>query len=197
MIIHSLAGCQLKCYGCHNYNELVVKEQTEYYDHIDILKQIEYNGYLFDAIIFSGGEFLLERITEIESLLLSVRKRFDGIVVINTNGLEYEKIKYILNNKLVDGIHIDFKLPYHLLNKSDEDIYKIILGNKNVDHINSNCLASVKKVLKNNSMFSQIRTVKYPLLDESYFKEIEIYVKELKEKYNSNVEYKINKFMDV
>lgn len=197
LLIHSLAGCNFKCIGCHNYKELIENKDTQdYFEDSDIIDQLKLNGYLFDAIIFSGGEFLLEDLDSISQLLRDVRRFFNGIIIINTNGAFPNKIAHYLNEQLVDGFHIDMKLPYHLLSvEEDKDIYQTILGIKPTQDFIEKLLLSIEFTIKNNSPYSQVRTVKYPMLSQEYFTEIEKYISKLRRKYSSNVPYRLNDYL--
>lgn len=198
LLIHSLVGCPMKCVGCHNYDEIIANTPKDYYTDDDIISHIEQNGFLFDAVMFSGGEFLLEGIDKISNLLLDVREIFEGKIIVNTNGMFPDKIDFLLRNSLVDGIHVDMKLPYHLLDvKEDKDIYRAIMGINPTKQIVDDLLNSIELVIKSDTTLSQVRTVKYPMLSDEFFKETELYVNELKTKYNSNVPYFQNEFMDV
>ncbi|GLI04579.1 hypothetical protein YDYSG_06090 [Paenibacillus tyrfis] len=195
LVIHSLAGCNLHCFGCHNYDELVASKHEHYLLAGDILQQIKMNGYLFDALIFSGGEFLMGNLTEIILFLAELRKGFPGKIIINTNGTFPEKIRHLLERELADGIHIDMKLPYHAFNRNvDMAAYQAVLGVVPTPALVQNMMSAIQLVIRHNSPFSQVRTVKYPVLSEEYFEQIRSYVDELKERYNSEVTYKLNEF---
>ncbi|OEG00345.1 radical SAM protein [Vulcanibacillus modesticaldus] len=196
VLIHSLVGCNFYCYGCHNYGEIVAKKHSEFFTSEDIIEQIKLNGFLFNAIIFSGGEFLIEDFNSITKLLKELRVIFDGKIIINTNGSFPDKIKYLLEFQLVDGFHIDMKLPYHALDiNKDQEIYKSIIGFKPSQRLINNMLSSIELIIENNSPISQVRTVKYPILDQDFFSEIESYIVQLNKKFNSNVTYKLNEFL--
>ncbi|HDK7176523.1 TPA: radical SAM protein [Clostridium botulinum] len=197
MLIHSIScGCNLKCYGCFNYNDLIVNPPNEYYTEEDILNIIRKQGFMFDAIIFSGGEFLLEDIKDIEDLLKNIKKEFTGKIIIYTNGTNPNKVEYLLNKKLVDGFHVDMKLPYHLLDvKKDKDIFKVIIGFIPTQNMINNILKTTNIIVKNGSKYNQIRTVRYPVLTDDYFKEIKLYIKQLEERYNKKIQYKLNEFI--
>lgn len=195
LVVHSLAGCNLRCFGCHNYDELVAADHEDYWLANDILDQIKTNGFMFDAVIFSGGEFLMGNVGEISELLMELRKRFTGIVIINTNGAFPQKIRYLLERELADGIHVDMKMPYHTFDKSvDMAAYQTVLGVAPTPALIQNMLTSIQSVVWHNSPFSQVRTVKYPVLSEEYFEQIRSYVDELNERYHSEVAYKLNEF---
>lgn len=196
LLIHSLVGCNFRCVGCHNYNELIEnKDNQDYFIETDILNHLKLNGYLFDSIIFSGGEFLLEDIFSVSKFLGDIREIFNGTIIINTNGAFPNKINHLLNEKLIDGFHIDMKLPYHLLDiEEDKEIYQLILGVTPTQEYIAKLLSSIELIIKNNSQYSQVRTVKYPMLSQEYFTEIEKYINKLCKKYNSNVPYLLNDY---
>ncbi|MEW9701302.1 radical SAM protein [Paenibacillus sp. SI8] len=195
LLIHSLAGCNLHCCGCHNYAELVAADHDFFLTSTDIIEQIKKNGYLFDAIIISGGEFLMGNLTEICEFLSLLKTVFAKTIIINTNGTFPEKINALLANDWVDGIHIDMKMPYHCFEqKRDTAIYQTVLGIVPTKELIRNMLESLHTVIKHNSPVSQVRTVKYPVLSGDYFEQIEHYVNFLNRCYNSKVPYQLNEF---
>ncbi len=200
LLIHTLTGCNFHCYGCHNYEELVLNKDTQpYYYEDDIIEHIQFNGYFFDAIILSGGEFLLESLDQIIPFLFKVKSIFKGIIIINTNGTFPDKIKVLLDRNLVDGIHLDMKLPYHLLhlnNKDDQEVYKSVLGFIPTKLLVDRLITSVHLVIEHNSPYSQIRTVQYPILSMDFFNEIKYFVEALNKNYDTNVPYFVNEFME-
>ena len=198
MIIHSLVGCNLRCFGCHNYDELIVKQHAYFYSEADVLKHIKKSGYIFDSIIFSGGEFLIHDVDIFKSFLIKVRDVFDGKIIINTNATQPNKVKILIESNLVDGFHVDMKLPYHLLHTDgDSEVFKTVLGIIPYPNIAEKMLETINLVVEHNSEYSQIRTVKYPVLSEEYFEEIKKYIQQLNNKYNSHAEWKLNEFHSV
>lgn len=196
LLIHSLAGCPLKCFGCHNYDEIIAHTPKIYKTPEDLYTYLQQSGFLFDAVMFSGGEFLISPLEKIKKLLAHVRQYFSGKIIITTSGMYPKKIRTLYENDLADGIHIDMKLPYHALDiKEDAEIYQQIMGITPTQKIVENLLDSIDTVLAHNSPNDQVRTVKYPLLDEAFFLEIERYLKEQKSYLNSQVDYFLNDFM--
>lgn len=195
LIIHSI-GCNFKCYQCFNYETLVHNPQdicNEQY----ILDQIKLNGYLADAIIISGGEFLLNDINDIVLFLIRIKNIFDGLIIINTNGTSPDKIQQLSEYHYIDGFHTDMKLPYHLLNldQDSELIIEVIGKDLSVKDI-ENILQSLEYTIKYDKGYSQIRSVEYPFLHPSVFKENQIYVDKLNAKYNKQTPYYVNEFME-
>lgn len=194
MMIHSI-GCNLKCYQCFNY-EALVHNPLDICDEEYILNQIELNGFLFDAIIISGGEFLMNDIDNIITFIKNVRKVFQKIIIINTNGTFPDKIKSLYKLDIIDGFHTDMKLPYHLLNTDEDDeLIKEIIGKTLSITDIGNILLSIENTVKYDKGYSQIRSVKYPMLDDSAFKENKTLIKNLNIKYSKNVKYIVNEFV--
>lgn len=188
LLIHSLSGCPLKCFGCHNYDEIIANIPKDYKTTEDLYEYLRLSGFLFDAIMFSGGEFLINPMKEVRALLLEVRARFDGTIIVTTSGMYFDKVRALYEEKLVDGIHIDMKLPYHKFDVVEvADIYQDIMGIKPSAKVVDNLLGSIDAVIAHNSALDQVRTVRYPLLDDAFFEEIKEFVDIRKEFHNSEV----------
>jgi len=177
ILIHSLVGCNLRCYKCHNYKELVEKTPVDYYTSEDILKKIKKSNNLFDALIISGGEFLIEDLSDIIEFLNKIREIFNGKIIINTNGTYPEKIKKIIELNLVDGFHMDIK--FNIWGELDETVDKII-GVKSNNELKYKLLMSFNIIKNSNLCNSQFRTVKYPFINEEYFSSMYTNLKEVK-----------------
>lgn len=195
MILHSLVGCNLKCFGCHNYKELIETTHEKYCDEGEILEIIRRDGFLFDCIIFSGGEFLMSSLENVVDFLTKVREMYKGLIIVNTNGSYPDKLRVLFDKNLIDGSHVDMKLPYHLLDvKEDSDIFEMIIGCRPSEVLIKKFLESIDISLSCGKV-SKVRTVRYPVLDDSYFEEIEKYIEDRKKELGSNVEYKVNDFV--
>jgi pyruvate-formate lyase-activating enzyme len=185
LLIHSLVGCNFKCYQCHNYEELVSKKHTNFYTEKDIVSKLKLNGFMFDAIILSGGEFLINDIEVIKSFLFDIKKVFNGKIIINTNGSFPEKISLLIIMDLVDGFHMDIK--FNIWDENDK--YKIKVINSNID--NNKLIKSFEIISKYNKGFSEFRTIEYPFIESDYFLKI-------KNKCESEkIKWKLNKFINL
>ena len=194
LIIHSL-GCNFKCYQCFNY-ETLVRNPLDVCDEDYILDQIKLNGYLADAIILSGGEFLLNNIDEIILFLKKLKEIYNGLIIINTNGSSPNKMQKLINGNYVDGFHTDMKLPYYLLDiEKDSELIKAIVGKKLTANKIDRILQSLELTIQCDKGYSQIRSVKYPFLHPSAFKENQIYIDKLNKKYNKHTKYYVNIFI--
>lgn len=180
LLIHSLVGCNLNCFGCHNKMELVDNCPTEHYTEEQIIEIIKSNGYFFDSIIFSGGEITLNN--NLENFLKKVKDVYSGKIILYSNGTNPSKIKDIIN--IVDGIYIDIKYDIQ-----KEDTYNIL----GVAHNKEDIISTLDLVYSNNKKrLSGFRTVKYPQYSDSYLEDLKLFINK---KY-PNIEYKQNEFQN-
>ncbi len=196
LLIHSWNGCNMRCFGCHNYDKLIaVKPDASRLTAAQAMERIRSTAGLFDALLVSGGEFLMNNASEIADFLHRVRSAFDGAVIVYTNGSYPRKLRMLLEWKLIDGVHIDMKLPYHLLDPDeDSDVYEAIIGTVPTRKMRRDMLESVEAVIRHNGAASQVRTVRYPLLSDEYFEQIRAYVHELNDRHGSSVPYFLNPY---
>lgn len=192
LIIHSI-GCNLNCFHCFNFESMVANPVdvcgSEY-----ILEEIKRDGFLSTAIIFSGGEFLLNRIDDLMIFLTDVRKIYRGIIIVNTNGTFPKKMMALVESDLVDGFHTDMKLPYNLINNDSAEFIKLATG---IEKINiEDILKSLEYTVMYDKGYSQIRSVMYPFLDSNVFDNNQEYVNILNVKYQKNTHYYKNEFID-
>lgn len=153
------------------------------------------NGYLSDAIIFSGGEFLKNPVDEIVLFLSDVKQIYKGLIIINTNGSYPSKMKVLNEKNLADGFHTDMKLPYYAIDKNSSLSTELVLGiPSELVNINS-FLQSLEYTVQFDKGYSQIRSVKYPFVDDDVFNQNKMYVQYLNSKYNQNTPYYINDFI--
>ncbi|WP_226038552.1 4Fe-4S cluster-binding domain-containing protein [Aquibacillus saliphilus] len=196
LLVHSLSSCPFHCFGCHNYDEIIAHTPKEYKTTDDLFFYLEKSGFLFDAIMFSGGEFLIDNINDICDVLQQTRESFQGKIIVTTSGLYHDKVKKLYEEELVDGVHIDMKLPYHALDvKADQQVFQDVLRVKPSRKMVQNLLASIDLVIAHNSQADQVRTVKYPILDDVFFQEIRSYVEKRKIYFQSKVPYFLNEFL--
>ena len=196
LLVHSLSGCPLKCFGCHNYDEIIAHTPKEHKTKDDLYQYIKQSGFLFDAIMFSGGEFLIDSIDDIRDVLQETRKHFDGKIIVTTSGIYTNKVKILYEERLADGIHMDMKLPFHVLDPiEDEQIFRDVMGIKPTQKIIDNFLTSIDLVIAHNSPLDQVRSVKYPILGDMFFEETQKYIDERKKYFNSHVAYFQNDFL--
>ena len=196
MLVHALTGCTFHCYNCFNYDLLINTKHDTFYSIDNLLVLIKKQENLFDYLIFSGGEYLAADIDDLISDLTKVRKNTDKKIIIYTTGVYYSKMKTLFTLGLVDGFHIDMKLPYHLLTEDDFELIELTMGlNLNNLKIFEDLLKSIDFVVSSDLGNNRIRTVRYPFASESSFEECQSYINGLNKKYGSNVPYDINPFV--
>lgn len=196
LLIHAWNGCNMHCFGCHNYEELIsAGPDGSHLNAEQVVRRLADCGGLFDAVLLSGGEFLMNERAEVERFLVQVREVFAGKIVVFTNGSYPRKLQRLLDSGLIDGAHIDMKLPYHRLDPAlDREVYEAVIGIAPPARFVQDMLEAVETVIRHNSMVSQVRTVRYPLLSDEYFEQIRLFVEALKIKHNSGVPYFLNPY---
>lgn len=198
LLIHGLMGCAFHCYHCFNYDEIIANKPEEYYTIEDVIRYISKQQNLFDYIIFSGGEFLLASIDDLIEDLSKVKSISGKPIIVYTTGIEYGKIKRLHELQLVDGFHMDMKLPYHLLSHEDKDLIELTMGIKVKDlSLFSTMLQSLDYIIKTDRGHSRFRSVAYPFVSESAFEENRLYINELNRIHGKNVPYDVNPFVYV
>lgn len=194
LLVHVLSGCMFQCYQCLNYDELIKKKHDHYLSIDDIVRIIQRQEVLIDTIVLSGGEVLLASLDDLINDLKAIKKVTKKPIILYTTGYFPEKMEVLIDESLVDGYHIDMKLPYHLIHEHDQDLVKLTLGKTlHKDEI-TNLLKALDIVVRYDQGLNQIRSVRYPFLDESAFDECQIYINHLNELYQKNTPYEVHSF---
>lgn len=172
--------CNLNCYQCHNRHYF--KGEEEFFTERELrekLKMLKLLG--VELVIVSGGEPTLEDRLE-EGLRVIKEENFP--VRVDTNGTRPERVEKLIENRLIDGLAVDVKIP--LLDDYTPDQLKrfmrILFSREDLEpsavYNYSKKLRITIEIIKRYPLpYTIFRTVKYPLLTES---EIELIRKELK-----------------
>ncbi len=196
LLIHGLTGCMFHCFKCFNYKDLIETEHEDYYVVDDLIKYILRQKDLFDYLLFSGGEFMLASLEDLINDLSKIKAVTDKKIIIYTTGIQLEKMKVLKEKGLVDGFHIDMKLPYHLLNVEDLELVELAMGIKLKDlTLINKLIQAIDFVVETDQGLNQIRSVKYPFLDESAFDACKSYITKLNKKYDKDVPYEAHTFI--
>lgn len=116
-------GCNFRCGFCHN-PELVLEEAEKIYSEKEILEFLEKRKNQLEAVCITGGEPLLS----LDLDFLRKIKKLGYLIKIDTNGSFPEKLKKIINEKLVNFIAMDIKCSrkkYKEISNSEIDLEKI------------------------------------------------------------------------
>lgn len=102
------AGCNFRCPYCQN-SSLIPLESGEVVDLSFLEDRIDSNRKLIEAIVFTGGEPLLQ----LDSLLCAMKlSKEKGLkIMLDTNGSIQSSLENILNKGLVDRVALDIKAP--------------------------------------------------------------------------------------
>lgn len=113
-------GCNLKCPFCHNAS--LVIDDIEEFSQEEIFKYLEKRKGVLDGVCVSGGEpFLQPDIME----FLQKLKNTGLAVKIDTNGTSPEKLRYAVENGLVDYVAMDIK--------NSKEKYPLTTGIQDID----------------------------------------------------------------
>ena len=100
-----LAGCDLRCPFCHN-SDLIDGAAPTVMDDEKLLAFLQKRKGLLDGVAFTGGEPLLRG--ELKELIVKIRD-LGFAVKLDTNGTHPERLRELLEEKLVDYVAMDIK----------------------------------------------------------------------------------------
>lgn len=198
MSFHGITGCMFHCYKCFNYEDIILHPPKERYAIENVIAEIKKQEVIIDTIIISGAEYLMAPLDDIIYDLQMIKHATSRNLILYTTGAFFNKLKIIIDLNIVDGVHIDMKLPYHILTEDDTWIIKKTMG---VDALKrgyiANCIQSIEYVIQHDKGYSQIRSVKYPYLDDSAFEMAQLWIDDLNNKYHQHTPYEVHKFYDM
>lgn len=108
-------GCNFRCPFCHNALLVTQLREAEEYDEEEILSFLQKRKGLLDGVAVTGGEPLMS-----EDIIDFIRKvKAEGFAVkLDTNGSYPERLRYIINEGLVDYVAMDIKNSKTLYGKT-------------------------------------------------------------------------------
>ena len=168
-------GCNFRCSFCHNRSLVFLNENDGEISQDDILEYLSLRNKVLDGICISGGEPLLH--PGIKSFIKKVRKL--GLQVkLDSNGSNFEALKELIDEKLVDYVAMDIK--------NSPSKYSLTVGLQNFD------LSEVEKsknyLLENHVDYEFRTTVVKQFHEVDDFKEIGKWIKGAKRYYLQNFE---------
>ena len=102
-----MSGCPLTCRYCHNVELLDDKTEKSLEE---IKKEIDSSADFLDAIVISGGEPLMQTDAIIE--IFSYVRQIGLKTKLDTSGVYSDKIKQLLDLKLLDFVSLDVKTTF-------------------------------------------------------------------------------------
>ncbi len=137
-------GCNFRCPFCHNKSLVFLNEQEGEIDANIIFDYLNMRNKILDGVCISGGEPLLH--PGIKDFIRQI-KDLGLLVKLDTNGSNYECLKELVENGLIDYVAMDIK--------NTKDKYSITCGLSDLD------LSDVEKsvdLLKENLVDYEFRT---------------------------------------
>lgn len=149
-------GCNLKCPFCHN-PELIPFETSELMPETSFFDFLKKRKDVLEAVVITGGEPLLQNDLK---LFISKIKKLGFKVKLDTNGCMPEKLKELIDEKLLDYIAMDVKAPVEKYSK---------LAGTEVD---TDKIKKSIEIIMQSKIDYEFRTTVYPELTKTDFKEI-------------------------
>lgn len=101
-----LGGCNFRCPFCHNSSLVTDIDLSTATDSSEIFPLLKKRAGILDGVVVSGGEPLMQ--SGIEDFIKQI-KDLGYSVKLDTNGSYPEKLKYLVENSLVDYVAMDIK----------------------------------------------------------------------------------------
>ena len=120
-------GCNFRCPFCHNARLVTEIDKSSAIDSGEILDFLKTRTKLLDGVCITGGEPLLQ--PDIKEFISEIKK-IGYPVKLDTNGFFPEKLKELVEEKLVDYVAMDVK--------NSEEKYGETIGLKDFDLSNVN-----------------------------------------------------------
>ncbi len=106
-----LIGCNMRCGYCYNKN--IVFSKTADMSLSDVLSFLQKRVGLLDGVVLSGGEA-----TEHNLITFCKEvKKLGFLIKLDTNGVNFAKIKEMIESNLLDFIALDYKAPRYKFTK--------------------------------------------------------------------------------
>jgi len=158
-----LEGCNFRCGFCHNPELVIGKINTEV-SQKEVLEFLDKRKNQLEGVCITGGEPLLN----IDINFLEKIKELEYSIKIDTNGSFPEKLKEIIEKKLIDFVAMDIK-------SSKRNYNKITNSKVNLENIEK----SIKLILSSGLDYEFRTTIIEPIHDEEEIKEIGLWLNEI------------------
>ncbi|AZV47460.1 anaerobic ribonucleoside-triphosphate reductase activating protein [Nautilia sp. PV-1] len=148
------SGCNMRCPYCYNKDVVFGEKQIEEDEVLEFLKK---RVGLLDGVSFTGGEATLYK----NIIPFSRKIKEMGFEIkLDTNGLNFDVIKQMVDENLVDYIALDFKAP--------PEKFETVTKSRHFDRYEK----TLDFLISSNVEFEVRTTVHTDLLDENDINEI-------------------------
>lgn len=137
-------GCNFRCPYCHNASLVIGLDEIEPVDYDEFLAFLNKRRNILDGVCITGGEPLLQ--PDIEDFIREIKK-FGYSVKLDTNGTFPDKLKRLVDEKLVDYVAMDIK--------NSPEKYSITAG---VSELDFSKISNSVEFLLSNSVDYEFRT---------------------------------------
>jgi len=184
-------GCNFRCPFC--YNKDIVLGNVQIIPTDEVISFLEKRKGMLEGLVITGGEPLMQ--DDISDFCEKVKK-ISYLIKIDTNGMYPEKLKELIDKKLIDYVAMDIKAPknkYEKLTNIKVNIKKIeesikILKNSKIDYefrttyvpklLTKNDVIEIAKWLKGSKKFYLQQFKPNPPLISTKFEDVVPYPKE-------------------
>lgn len=168
-------GCNFRCPFCHNKQLVFLNQNEDEIPASEVLDYLDNRKKLLDGVCVTGGEPLLQE--GIENFLREIRKT--GLKIkLDTNGSNFEKLKRIVEEGLVDYVAMDIK--------NEKDKYSATIGLENFSI--KNVEASIAYLKEGHVDYEFRTTVVKEFHEDTDFKKVGEWLKGAKHYYLQNFE---------
>lgn len=137
-------GCNFRCPFCHNKQLVFLNQGNDEISINYIMNYLNERKKMLDGLCVTGGEPLLHE--GLENFLKEVKKL--GLKIkLDTNGSNFEKLKRLIDEKLVDYVAMDIK--------NEKDLYPVTVG---VDNLQMDSIEKCVNYLKEEHVDYEFRT---------------------------------------
>ena len=160
-------GCNLRCPFCHNAS--LVCHNDNLVDESEVLDLLNKRKGVLEGICISGGEPLMQK--DVVEFVTKV-KQMGYKVKLDTNGTNYDKLKYLVENNLVDYVAMDVK--------NSKELYSVTCG----CDVDLETVCKCVDLLKQGKVDYEFRTTLcHPLHDHDSVKDMAEWLKDAKHWY--------------